>query len=381
MGKYLLFLLICLNIHINIVCLQLPLLQDNNICEDHDFSPLKEYVKITGRYYQRRSMTWIVYSGSAIEFYATGNYVELSLVGDDNIYQEEEYLPRYAIYVDDKVLIDTKMNDLEYNIQFKINEESERTKIKIMLLSEAQNGGIGIKNIKINSCATFCIIEPVEEKKLRIEFIGDSITCAYGVDAPNQTFPFTTTTENFSKSYAYLASQILDADYSVVALSGHGIVSGYSNGDKWADGIMSLYYEKISKNSEYPGNWDFRHNRNDVILINLGTNDANYVNADREKRRDEFVQEYGNFLKLVRSKNPDSYIICTLGTLNPKDMFELVEEAIKLFGDNKVSYFESPVQDMNDGLGADWHPSQKTHEKLAKLVAEKIKAVIELYNI
>ena len=73
------------------------------------------------------------------------------------------------------------------------------------------------------------------------------------------------------------------------------------------------YYEKISKNSEYPGNWDFRHNRYDVILINLGTNDANYVNADREKRRDEFVQEYGNFLKLVRSKNPDSYIICTLG--------------------------------------------------------------------
>ena len=35
-------------------------------------------------------------------------------------------------------------------------------------------------------------------------------------------------------------------------------------------------------------------------------------------------------------------------------------------------------QEMNeDGLGADWHPSKKTHEKLAKLVAEKISEILE----
>jgi len=154
-------------------------------------------------------------------------------------------------------------------------------------------------------------------------------------------------------------------------------VSGYSTGDKWAEGLIPLYYEKISKNEEYPGDWDFEKHKYDVVFINLGTNDANYVNADRENREDEFVEEFANFLHTVRKKNPDSYILCTLGTLNPKDMYVLVKKGIKLFGGDRISSFESPVQDMNDGLGADWHPSKITQEKLSELVAEKIKEILE----
>lgn len=77
-------------------------------------------------------------------------------------------------------------------------------------------------------------------------------------------------------------------------------------------------------------------------------------------------------MKTVRAKNPSAFILCTLGTLNPKDMYPLVEEAVKLFGDERTSVFQSPTQDMNDGLGADWHPSKITHQKLSKLVAEKL---------
>ena len=58
-------------------------------------------------------------------------------------------------------------------------------------------------------------------------------------------------------------------------------------------------------------------------------------------------------------------------------MYILVEEGVKLFGGKRISVFESPVQDMNDGLGADWHPSKITQEKLAKVVAEKIKEILE----
>ena len=371
MNKCFTFLIIILNIY----------LIYSNSCPDYTFLPTKENVKIIGRYYVNEEATWIVHSGSAIEFYASGKFVELNLVGDNNIFQEEEYRPRYAIYYNDKLFIDTKLSSLHFNVQFKIsNDDTEKTKIKIMLLSENQNGGIGIKNIKVNTCTKEPddIIVPTKKKKISIEFIGDSITCAYGVEALNQSYHFTTTTENFSKSYAYLAAKILNADYSAVSLSGHGIVSGYSTGEKWADGLMPLYYERISKNEYYPGDWDFGNHTYDVVFINLGTNDANYVNADRDDRADEFVEEFAKFLHTVREKNPDSYILCTLGTLNPKDMYVLVEKGVKLFGGKRISVFESPVQDMeNDGLGADWHPSIKTQEKLAKLVAEKISEVLE----
>ncbi len=81
-------------------------------------------------------------------------------------------------------------------------------------------------------------------------------------------------------------------------------------------------------------------------------------------------------MQTVRNLNPDAYIFCTLGTLNPLNMYPLVEQAVKLFGGDKISVFESPTQNMSDGLGADWHPSKITHEKLAKLVAEKISEVL-----
>ena len=268
--KYLPFLLIILNI--SVLSSKKLNLRHTDSCLDYTYLPTKENVKLIGRYYQtEEGITWLTYSGSAIEFYATGNYIELNLAGDDNILQDYDFRPRYGIYLDDKLLIDTKMNDYEFTLQFKIsNDELSQSKIKIMLLSENQNGGVGIKNIKVNSCyQKVKKISPTGKKQLRIEFIGDSITCAYGVDAPDQSYTFTTTTENFSKSYAYLTAQILEADYSVMALSGHGIVSGFSGGDKWAEGLIPLYYGKNSRNVQYPGFWDFKSHENDFIVINI----------------------------------------------------------------------------------------------------------------
>ncbi len=372
-NLYLFLLLAIINVNISFS----KNLRTLSECQDYSFLPTEENVKFIGRTYKNKDETWIVHGGAAIEFYAQGNYVEFLLVGDDSIYEQPDYRPRFAIFVDDIMVLDTTMNNLEFTVQFKItNDENSRSKVKVMMLSEAQNGGIGIRTIKINSCQEKLMIWPAEKKPYSIEFIGDSITNAYGVDAPDQFHPFKTTTENFSKSYAYLAADLLGADYSSVAYSGHGIVSGYSNGDKWADGLVSLYYEKISKNTKYPGDWDFENHKYDVVFINLGTNDANYVNADRETRKDEFVQEYVNFLKTIRAKNPSSFILCTLGTMN-QDIYPLVEEAVKLFGDARSSVFQSPSQDMSDGLGADWHPSKITHQKLSKLVAEKIAEVLK----
>ena len=56
----------------------------------------------------------------------------------------------------------------------------------VMILSENYNSDVGIKKIKINSCSEDeNIIYPIEKKKFSIEFIGDSITCAYEVYAPD----------------------------------------------------------------------------------------------------------------------------------------------------------------------------------------------------
>ena len=207
-------------------------LEDTDDCKKKSFLPTEENVKIIGRFYQKSDITWIVHSGSALEFYITGISANIDIVGDSTIYSDADLRPRFAIYINDKLFLDSLIKDLELNIELFKNKEETKTKIKIMLLSENRYGGIGIKNINVYACSNQKIIEPETKKDLSIEFIGDSMTCAYGVEGKDENEHFKTSTENYSKSYAYLAAKILDVDYSTVSYSGYGIASGYSEGKK-----------------------------------------------------------------------------------------------------------------------------------------------------
>ena len=127
--------------------------ENNENYENLIFLQVDENVKVIGRYYQNNNITWLVKSGSALEFYISGKAANIDILGDSNIFSEPDFRPRFGIYVDDKLLIDTTINELELNIDLFKEEEIEKTyKIKIILLSEAIYGGIGIKNININSC-------------------------------------------------------------------------------------------------------------------------------------------------------------------------------------------------------------------------------------
>ena len=325
-------------------------------------------VKYIGRYLIKKDITYLLQSGSAIEFYLTAKSAEIILAGDGtSIYHEEYEKPRYAIYVNDSLLLDTTMGEREKTVLFFNNEKEMEIKIKVILLSEAIFGGIGIKSINvISSVSNNKVIRPTEKKKLSIEYVGDSITCAYGIEAKAPSEYFETKTQNFEKSYAFLASKELDYDYSVVCYSGCGIIS--------TGNIMSQRYTKINYFSDINNEWDFRNHHNDIIVINLGTNDFGYVWGFRI---DEYVEKYHDFLKLVREKNHDSYIICLLGMMGCEDLFPLINAAINLTGDKKIYSYLLPAQRMEDGIGAEYHPNVVSHAKWGKLVAKIIKDIIE----
>ena len=354
-------------------------LRGTDDCKVIKYLPNEQNVKIIGRFYQEKDITWIVHSGSAIEFYVKGNSVNILLVGDSSIYADADLRPRFGVYLDDELLLDSTMNELELNVNLFKDEINRKAKVKIMLLSENKYGGIGIKNINVYTCSNKKAVEPAEKKNLSIEFIGDSLTCAYGVEGKNQNEHFKTTTENFSKSYAYLASQLLGADYSSVCYSGYGVVSGYSKGEKNEKEVLPLYYRKIGKYENYPGEWNFEKYKNDIIFMNLGANDSYYILKNPEKRNDEFIQEYINFIMEVRKYNPESIIICTVGNIGENQMYKLIEKAVNLIDDKKVISFELPKQNPKDGYGSNWHPSVASQERFSKIVAEKIKEIYKEY--
>ena len=74
--------------------------------------------------------------------------------------------------------------------------------------------------------------------------------------------------------------------------------------------------------------------------MNLGANDYYYILADQENRNDEFIQEYINFIDMVKECNPKALIICTVGNIGNNEIFKLIENAVRIYNDEKVISYE-----------------------------------------
>ena len=355
--------------------------------EEKVFVPDKTHVKLIGRTAIDNDILWLANTDSGCEFTFSGLSASLTVIGDNvaSSSSGEGNYARFAVYLNGERIIDDLVKEPEKNYEiFSSETESENT-VTVIKLSEAGNSTLGIKDIRVVSAGD---ISPTPEKPLKIEFIGDSITCGYGVDDEVKEHHFSTATEDGAKTYAYKTAQKLGADYSMVCYSGHGIISGYtSNGRKSPNQLVPKFYEMTAHTSgNYNGfsmsktDWDFDVFRPDAVVINLGTNDASYC-KNNEEYRAEFRDRYVDFLKQIRSHNPDAYILCTLGIMG-NDLYTEIEEAVSLYkeetGDERVSAMMFENQSMDDGIAADWHPSEKTHEKAAEKLAAELKSILDL---
>lgn len=340
---------------------------------DPDSPILKSHLKFQGRHLYKNDIQWLVQSGSAAEFTVTGTNVSIVITNISSINNYSRRRPRYAVFLDGKLVRDKVITAPEENIIL-FEEESPRTaNVKVMLLSEAVYGAVGIKSINVIG-GDPKLIKPLPDNDLAIEFIGDSITCGYGVDCDDGDESFSTATENFSKSYAYIAAEELGADYSVVAYSGYGVISGYSS----AEETVPQYYDITSIHSSYNEKWDFSERKIDVVVINLGTNDIGYVYSEDKDTCDAFVNGYVSFLEDVRKVNPDAAIICTVGLMGGEEtIYPLIQKAVKKFDDDRTTCFLSTEMDIEkNGAGAGWHPSAKTQKEYGHIIADEIRKAI-----
>ena len=208
--------------------------------ELNSFEATSDNVKILGRakYIGSADALWFGLTGAGVEFDFTGTTAVLN-ISADSAASSDSSPARIAIYADGEIYSDTTtlISPKDYEVDF--DERGTHT-VRLIKLSECLNGTIRLNEIRTDSET----IAPTESKSRKIEFIGDSITCGYGVDAASGTF--STKTEDGSKTYAYKTAQKLDADYSMVCFSGYGVISGYSNnGNRSASRCMPDYYGKL----------------------------------------------------------------------------------------------------------------------------------------
>lgn len=343
-------------------------------------APTSENVRPIGRTCVQSGVTWLPHSGSGIEFSVVGTRVTLELAGDDSVRGEQDHRPRFAVLLDGEVIADDIMSDSERTVEVFAGDSARAAVVEVMHLSEAEFGAMGVKSIVVESDKTEPV-SPTKPKGLSIEFVGDSITCAYGVEGSDPDEPFSTATENFMKSYAYLAAQELDADYSAVCYSGYGIVSGWSaDGERVTDMLYPPLYDVVALGYEQP--WDFSARSNDVVVINLGTNDSTYTRFDGQ-RMDEFARGYVELLAHVHELNPDSYLVCTLGTMGGLRLYPYVEQAVAEFsaatGYTRITCYATQMLDLErDGSGVAGHPNERIQRRDADTLVDVLRTALEL---
>ena len=206
----------------------------------------------------------------------------------------------------------------------------------------------------------------------RIEFIGDSITCGYGVEVDDPSLQFEAGTENFCLGYSGLAARALGADYLVVSRSGIGMVRGYDGPYEGSEETMPGIYEQTFYGQ--PGaKWDFGRFAPDVVCINLGTNDFSTTGVNVER----FVSAYIGFATRIVERHPSAKLVLLQGPMENGEALAAalarVEIAVSEKAPGRVHSFKlSPQGEL--GFGADYHPnraqSKRNAEELRAFLSE-----------
>lgn len=340
-------------------------------------------VKHIGRTVFFDDTLWMILSGSGIAFDFTGKKLSVSVCAREAslLPDNEENYARIAIYINGVKAIDDCIKEAQKDYVLFDDNQPQTAQITIIKLSECAMSMCGIKCLYSDALD----VSAAPKKPHKIEIIGDSITCGYGVDDENCEHHFKTSTEDVTKSYSYKTAMALNADYSMFSTSGHGIISGYTDdlSVKHTDQLIperyttyGLCYDTFDgKLKTTDISWDFSRFQPDAIIINLGTNDDSYC-QDIAERQIEYKDEYIKFLKKVRLHNPSAHIFCVLGLMGNR-LFPMVckacEEYSKETGDTKLSTFELPEQDGNIGYVADYHPMECFHEQASRVLVPFIK--------
>lgn len=211
----------------------------------------------------------------------------------------------------------------------------------------------------------------------KIEFIGNSITCGYGVEATDASQPFTNETENHYYTYAAITARALKAQHLVVARSGIGIYRNY-NGPRTGnpDCIPAMYEQTLF--SDPSETWDHSLYTPDVVYVNLGTNDTSTDNYDTKL----LTQAYRNFLKTLRGHYPQAKIVFLTGVMLDEKPANVVKTALnsvvaeaKQQGDTNLYRFDMTPQTGSLGMGASYHPSRRQQQKMANELTAFLKTI------
>lgn len=216
------------------------------------------------------------------------------------------------------------------------------------------------------------LLPPPAPAARRIEFVGDSLTVGYGVEARwsgcEELRPF----ENAARAYASLAADALGAEPWIVAASGHGLVRNF--GDPAARSkrpLPALYPGALFSEPAVP--WTPPRPM-DAVVVFLGTND---VSTEPAVAPAQLVEGYRALLGRIRSLHGEAaplFLLSDESRPRVTAAARATQSEERAQGRSGVHLVILPAP--GDDLGCDAHPAAQSQQRWADALAETIGATL-----
>lgn len=196
----------------------------------------------------------------------------------------------------------------------------------------------------------------------RIQFIGDSFTVGYGDEANTLVCADRRPFDNNYVAYGPITARALDAEYSVQAVSGLGMVHNYGDPVALSAQPMPPLYDQTLFGKAQP-KWDMSSWVPDVIVVALGTNDFSTAVKPTEP---QYASAYQAFLAKLRGWHANAQILCvtySVDNFQKAYVDSVVSRAVRA-GDTLIHRVHLPALATTE-LGCDYHPNVAGHRKYA----------------
>lgn len=272
----------------------------------------------------------------------TSIYISFEGTGVSAILKDSDTANYFNIIVDDKDIFTIHTDTLKSCYKLASGLPVGKHRVQLFKRTESDKGKTwfyGFESGYINK-----LLPASDEKRRKIEFYGNSITCGYAIEDFSGKDSWFGYFENNYLTYAAITARHFDATYFCISKSGIGIMIS------WFPIIMPEMFDRLDP-ADSTSRWDFTKYTPDIIVIDLFQNDSWLVNMPEHaqfktrfgtKPPDEafIISSYKNFVSSIRKKYPDTHIICSLGNMDATRDGSLwpdyIRKAVRKLHDRKI---------------------------------------------
>ena len=239
------------------------------------------------------------------------------------------------------------------------------TAVELLKISEPQYGFVNLEALEVTGEVLPALPPPAR----KILFVGDSITCGYGVTAAIED-PFSTDTEDVTTTYAWLLADRLAAQRHILSASGWGVAT--ANNGSTTECLMPTVLPLVQFAADGKGeSWNPADFTPDLVVVNLATNDA-----AGQSPADRLQNGIAALLTTLRRDYPAAPILWIYGAM-VLWMEDTVRAAVEAFAaDDGNTRYIPLVPVVQAEMGSCGHPNVLGQRRLADDLEPQIRAMM-----